>query len=570
MRLATVLLGLLALPLAASAQTETYTSTLSGANEVPTPNASTATGSATVTVTTATRAFTVSGSYTGLTGTISGSHIHTGVAGANGPVIVGLTNTGGSTGTLSASGTFSEAQFSALKANGLYVNVHSTSFGGGEIRDQLRFLTPTVDGDCDDPNYALLGNYTQGHGFGNWGLKSFKSYRDATHLYVCVEGSTEGNFNGLYTWLDISDRATGTPVGTALATTGGGFESANPKLELPNTDYAFRIAHDGTTGYINVATYTGNGVVSNYLGSLATNGTASNETENGLFTGTTFAYRHKAGGLSTNTDGSGFEFKVELADIGASGTGTIKGEEETAAFASMVPSTFQLFTGYAGSDGGFFSSDVIPEVPGNGAANLGNDPDFPNLPGTQSTSSSSLPVELSSFTGVADGRSAVLSWTTESETDNAGFSVETLRGAAWNEVAFVGGRGTTSERASYERRIEGLTPGRHTFRLVQRDLDGTSTVAGNVEVEIAPEGAFAITERRVGSTVVLGLVAREMQDVTVDAFDVTGRLVARLFSGHVHGSSDVAFETAGLPSGVYLVRVTGERANATHSVVVAR
>ncbi len=38
-----------------------------------------------------------------------------------------------------------------------------------------------------------------------------------------------------------------------------------------------------------------------------------------------------------------------------------------------------------------------------------------------------LPVELVSFTGAADGSSALLTWTTASETNNAGFSIEALR-----------------------------------------------------------------------------------------------------------------------------------------------
>ncbi len=66
-----------------------------------------------------------------------------------------------------------------------------------------------------------------------------------------------------------------------------------------------------------------------------------------------------------------------------------------------------------------------------------------------------LPVELSAFTAAADGQSAVLRWTTESETNNSGFAIETLRGNAWTELAFVAGRGTTSERMSYEQRIGG-------------------------------------------------------------------------------------------------------------------
>ncbi len=183
-------------------------------------------------------------------------------------------------------------------------------------------------------------------------------------------------------------------------------------------------------------------------------------------------------------------------------------------------------------------------------------------------SPSTLPVELSAFTAAADGHAAVLRWTTESETNNTGFSVETRRGTAWAEVAFAAGRGTTSERTPYEQRIDGLSAGRHTFRLVQRDLDGTATVSGSVEVAIAPEGDVAVSQVRSSGRVVLGVTPREAQTLRIEAFDVTGRRVATLFEGAADGTTEVTLDRARFAAGVYIVRITGERFTAARSVVV--
>ena len=179
-----------------------------------------------------------------------------------------------------------------------------------------------------------------------------------------------------------------------------------------------------------------------------------------------------------------------------------------------------------------------------------------------------LPVELLAFTAAADGGAAVLRWTTESETNNSGFAIETLRGsaaaAAWAELAFVAGRGTTSERAAYEQRIDGLGAGTHRFRLVQRDLDGTATVAGTVEVSIGMNAAIVAEGR--GPVVRFG--ARDSGTLTAEAYDVTGRRVAVLFTGPVEGGEVREATLTGVAAGVYFVRVTGQMGAETARVVV--
>ncbi|MBE2186251.1 MAG: hypothetical protein IAE99_05705, partial [Rhodothermales bacterium] len=73
-----------------------------------------------------------------------------------------------------------------------------------------------------------------------------------------------------------------------------------------------------------------------------------------------------------------------------------------------------------------------------------------------------LPVELVSFSGTASGRTAHLSWTTASETNNIGFVVERQTGDAWTDVsALIAGQGTTTERTDYTYDVANLTAGRH-------------------------------------------------------------------------------------------------------------
>ena len=117
-----------------------FTATLSGSNEVP-ANTSSATGFISVVADDALGTLAVTESWSGLSNTVTGAHIHCCAAiGATAPVVVPFT--GFPTGTSgSYANTFSPATFATLLAGmqaGLaYANIHTAPFPGGEIRGQL-------------------------------------------------------------------------------------------------------------------------------------------------------------------------------------------------------------------------------------------------------------------------------------------------------------------------------------------------------------------------------------------------------------------------------------------------
>jgi CHRD domain len=107
--------------------------TLSGANEVPAVSTS---ASAKADVKVAADGA-VSGTVTTTGMTPTAAHIHMGAAGANGPVIVPMVQSG-DVFTFPAGSKLSETQLAAYKAGNTYVNVHSAKNPGGEIRAQLK------------------------------------------------------------------------------------------------------------------------------------------------------------------------------------------------------------------------------------------------------------------------------------------------------------------------------------------------------------------------------------------------------------------------------------------------
>ena len=148
-------LALLAAPL--SGQTTIFTATLSGSQEVPS-NPSPGTGSGTLTLNNTTFAWTLTGTFSGLTGTTTDAHIHGPAApGVDAPPVVGISFTSGATsGSFSGSGTFTSSQANDLLAGLYYINIHSTTYLGGEIRGQLTAVPEPATYACAVGIVALL------------------------------------------------------------------------------------------------------------------------------------------------------------------------------------------------------------------------------------------------------------------------------------------------------------------------------------------------------------------------------------------------------------------------------
>lgn len=132
-RSAAVVATLFATAFAATVWAADMKVTLSGASEVP-PVATQATGSGTITVN---DDKTVSGSVTTTGIAATAAHIHQGAPGANGGVLIPLTKNG-DTFSVPPGAKLTDAQYQALQAGNLYVNVHSEAHKDGEIRAQLK------------------------------------------------------------------------------------------------------------------------------------------------------------------------------------------------------------------------------------------------------------------------------------------------------------------------------------------------------------------------------------------------------------------------------------------------
>jgi len=205
-------------------------------------------------------------------------------------------------------------------------------------------------------------------------------------------------------------------------------------------------------------------------------------------------------------------------------------------------------------------------------------PDWDNESQTLFSYTEVLPVELTSFAVAEEDDAALLRWTTATETNNAGFEVQRRLGAdgAFAPIGFVEGTGTTGRPQSYRFTDDTLPfeAEQAAYRLRQVDLDGT--VAYSPEVEFSR----AVPERLVlhgnypnpfqGRT----LIRYELPQaslVQMDVFNLLGQRVAQLVNHHQPaGRNEIAFETRGLPSGLYIVRIAADGNSQFRRMTVVR
>ena len=139
------------------AQTPTFVATLVGANEAPAAYDPTAAGFAYVTLDATTGTVTYNLTAPNLASTIA-AHIHRGIGGAAGPVVIPFANVplvnGYTSGTVTG---VSTALINEILGNpsGFYVNIHTTTYQGGAIRGQLGPAPGTAIGSCT-PNLTTL------------------------------------------------------------------------------------------------------------------------------------------------------------------------------------------------------------------------------------------------------------------------------------------------------------------------------------------------------------------------------------------------------------------------------
>ena len=170
-----------------------------------------------------------------------------------------------------------------------------------------------------------------------------------------------------------------------------------------------------------------------------------------------------------------------------------------------------------------------------------------------------LPVELAEFDALHNEGHIYLSWSTLSESNNAGFEVERKESlnAAWHTLAYIEGQGQSDSKVNYSFKDNLTNVFEYTlsYRLKQIDFNGSFTYSDPLDIAIPypefyelngypnPFNPVASIEYKVPAT----------GHVKVSVYDIQGRLVALLVDEpKAPGRYAVSFDGSRLASGIYV------------------
>ena len=191
------------------------------------------------------------------------------------------------------------------------------------------------------------------------------------------------------------------------------------------------------------------------------------------------------------------------------------------------------------------------------------------------TTNGGVPVELIYFTATISGNEVFLNWSTSTETNNSGFSIERKSGnSEFTEIGFVPGFGTTTEPKSYSYTNSKVSAGKYTYRLKQIDFDGSYEYSQEVEVEVSAPFEFALEQNfpnPFNPNTKINWQSPVGSHQTIKVFDVLGNEIATLVDEYKPaGTYEVEFNAAALPSGVYFYQLKVDNYYETKKMILIK
>ncbi|MBL7981256.1 MAG: T9SS type A sorting domain-containing protein [Flavobacteriales bacterium] len=183
--------------------------------------------------------------------------------------------------------------------------------------------------------------------------------------------------------------------------------------------------------------------------------------------------------------------------------------------------------------------------------------------GTTNSMTTPLPVELVTFTAVPEDERVALSWATATEQHSAHFLVQRSSELDhWTTIATVAAAGFSNSLNQYYSSDEGPPLGLSYYRLVQVDMDGTSTTYHAVAVEFRPTTALNVYPIPFEDGFTIALAQDDIKEI--ELFSPLGQRIPVLWQGSGPG---LQVETGQLIPGRYLLQVRTTSGTLHRSIV---
>ena len=208
---------------------------------------------------------------------------------------------------------------------------------------------------------------------------------------------------------------------------------------------------------------------------------------------------------------------------------------------------------------------------------------FPDFPDTRTAGSTNywdnlkfdfvIPVELTSFTASFVGSKVQLNWITATETNNQGFEIQrSVDNRNFEKIAFVNGKGTTTEKQSYSYLDNTELTGSNYYRLKQLDFDGSYSFSNTVEVTtVVSYGLSQNYPNPFNPTTTITYSIPQNSFVTLKVYNILGSEVAELVNGQVEaGVHKINFNSFNLNSGVYFYTIKAGNFNSAKKMTLMK
>ncbi|HEX9253479.1 MAG TPA: T9SS type A sorting domain-containing protein [Ignavibacteriaceae bacterium] len=171
-----------------------------------------------------------------------------------------------------------------------------------------------------------------------------------------------------------------------------------------------------------------------------------------------------------------------------------------------------------------------------------------------------IPVELTAFNASINKNDVILNWTTATELNNLGFEIQRRNeGGSFESVGFIGGKGTTTQTNNYSFVDNSVDAGIYTYRLMQKDFDGSFAYSQEVEVEINLPLEYSLDQNYpnpFNPTTTIRYAIPQDNFVSIKLYDVLGNEVITLVNEQRQaGRYEMLFNAADIASGVYYYQI---------------
>jgi len=177
-----------------------------------------------------------------------------------------------------------------------------------------------------------------------------------------------------------------------------------------------------------------------------------------------------------------------------------------------------------------------------------------------------VPVELTSFSANVVNGKILISWTTATEINNAGFKLERSNdNLKFVELAFIEGNGTTTNRSEYIYKDNSVLSGKYYYRLRQVDFDGSSYYLKSIEVDLGIPKEYSLHQNypnpfNPSTTIRFDLPINA--EVNIKLYNTLGQEVADILKNELDaGIHEITFNASNLSSGVYFYRIEAKGAD---------